>query len=183
MKLFAMMAALGLCALAPAAMGQDHPTTLAIGSAAPDFHLPAVDGRTYSLADFQDSRLLVVVFTAVHCPTAEVYEERIKKLVADYRGRGVAFAVIQPNSPKALRLDEMGYTDLGDSLDEMKVRAAHREFNFPFLYDGETQEVSLKYGPVATPHVFWNPALIVAKVRPPLTATGLALFAVEPLPS
>jgi thiol-disulfide isomerase/thioredoxin len=90
----------------------------------------------------------------VHCPTAEIYEDRIKKLVADYTGKGVAFVVIQPNSPKGLRLDEMGYTDLGDSLEEMKVRAEHRRFNFPFLYDGETQEISRKYGPVATPHVF-----------------------------
>jgi len=90
----------------------------------------------------------------VHCPTAEIYENRIKRLVADYAAKGVAFAVIQPNSPKGLRLDEMGYTDLGDSLEDMKVRANHRQFNFPFLYDGETQEVSRKYGPVATPHVF-----------------------------
>jgi peroxiredoxin len=131
-----------------------HPTPLAIGSPAPDFRLPGVDGKTYSLASFKNSKALVVIFTAVHCPTAEVYEGRIKKLAADYRERGVAFVVIQPNSPKALRLDEMGYTDLGDSLEEMKARAAHRQFNFPFLYDGESQEASRRYGPTATPHVF-----------------------------
>src|SRR5262249_42961410 len=74
--------------------------------------------------------------------------------VADYRGRGVGFVVIQPNSPKALRLDEMGYTDLGDSLADMKIRARHRQFNFPFLYDGDRQAVSRQYGPVATPHIF-----------------------------
>lgn len=133
---------------------EEHPATLVIGSSAPDFRLAAVDGKTYSLADFKDSKILVVIFTAVHCPTAEVYEGRIKKLVADYRDRGVAFVVIQPNSPKALRLDEMAYTDLGDSLEDMKFRAEYRHFNFPFLYDGETQEVARKYGPVATPHVF-----------------------------
>jgi thiol-disulfide isomerase/thioredoxin len=132
----------------------DHPAPLAIGSPAPDFSLPGVDGRTYTLASFKDAKALVVVFTAVHCPTAEVYEGRIKQLVADYTAKGVAFAVIQPNNAKALRLDEMGYTDLGDSLDDMKVRAEHRSFNFPFLYDGETQEASTKFGPVATPHVF-----------------------------
>ncbi|HEY2118074.1 MAG TPA: redoxin family protein [Candidatus Acidoferrum sp.] len=133
---------------------EEHPKTLAIGSPAPDFHLPGIDGKTYSLSDFKDSKVLVVIFTAVHCPTAEVYEGRIKKIVADYRDRGVAFVVIQPNSPKALRLDEMAYTDLGDSLDDMKIRAAYRQFNFPFLYYGEIQEVARKYGPVATPHVF-----------------------------
>jgi peroxiredoxin len=131
-----------------------HPAPLAIGSPAPDFHLPGIDGKTYSLDSFKDSKVLAVIFTAVHCPTAEIYESRIKQLVADYAPKGVAFVVIQPNSPKGLRLDEMGYTDLGDSLDEMKIRAGFRHFNFPFLYDGETQDVSRKYGPVATPHVF-----------------------------
>jgi thiol-disulfide isomerase/thioredoxin len=146
------LAAVALTAAAPAPA--DHPSPLAIGSAAPDFSLPGVDGQTYTLASFKDAKALVVVFTAVHCPTAEVYEGRLKQLVADYKGKGVAFAVIQPNNAKALRLDEMGYTDLGDSLEDMKVRAGHRAFNFPFLYDGETQETSAKYGPVATPHVF-----------------------------
>jgi peroxiredoxin len=132
----------------------DHPSPLAIGSDAPDFHLPGIDGKTYSLSAFKNSKILVVIFTAVHCPTAEVYEKRIKKLVADYSARGVGFVVIQPNSPRGLRLDEMGYTDVGDSLEEMKIRADYRRFNFPFLYDGETQETARKYGPTATPHVF-----------------------------
>ena len=132
----------------------DHPPPLAIGATAPDFSLPGVDGKTYTLASFKDAKALVVVFTAVHCPTAEVYEARLKQLVTDYTAKGVAFAVIQPNNAKALRLDEMGYTDVGDSLEDMKIRAEHRAFNFPFLYDGETQETSAKYGPVATPHVF-----------------------------
>ena len=48
----------------------------------------------------------------------------------------------------------MGYTDVGDSLEEMKLRAAYRHFNFPYLYDGETQKVSRAYGPSATPHLF-----------------------------
>ena len=131
-----------------------HPPPLAVGAPAPDFSLQGIDGKTYSLADFKAHKVLVVIFTAVHCPTAEVYEGRIKALVADYTPKDVAFVVIQPNNAKALRLDEMGYTDLGDSLEEMKIRAEHRQFNFPFLYDGDTQEVAAKYGPVATPHVY-----------------------------
>jgi peroxiredoxin len=146
----AFVAALGAAQI----VDTSHPAPLAIGSPAPDFQLPGIDGKTYSLESFKSSKVLAVVFTAVHCPTAEVYENRIKQLVADYTPKGVAFAVIQPNSPKGLRLDEMGYTDLGDSLEDMKVRAGHRHFNFPFLYDGETQEISRKYGPVATPHIF-----------------------------
>ena len=77
-----------------------QPEPLAIGSAAPDFSLPGVDGKTYSLASFKASKVLAVVFTAVHCPTAEVYEGRIKKLVADYEKRGVAFVAIQPNNAR-----------------------------------------------------------------------------------
>jgi peroxiredoxin len=128
--------------------------TLAIGAQAPDFKLPAVDGKTYSLKDFDSSKLLVVVFTCNHCPVAQLYENRIKKLATDYRDRGVALVAIQPNSPESVALSDMSYTDVGDSLSEMKVRAQYRQFNFPYLYDGETQAVSRQYGPVATPQVF-----------------------------
>jgi thiol-disulfide isomerase/thioredoxin len=98
--------------------------------------------------------LLVVVFTCNHCPTAQAYEERMKQLVTDYQARGVAFLAINPNSAAAVRFDEMGYTDLGDTFAEMKVRAAHMKFNFPYTDDGETQEVVTKFGALATPHVF-----------------------------
>ena len=108
-----------------------HPPPLAIGAPAPDFALPGIDGKTYSLASFKDHKVLVVIFTAVHCPTAEVYEARIKTLVTAYTPKDVAFVVIQPNNAKALRLDEMGYTDLGDSLEEMKLRAEHRAVQLP----------------------------------------------------
>jgi thiol-disulfide isomerase/thioredoxin len=127
---------------------------LEIGAQAPDFDLPAVDGRNYRLSDFADAKVLVIVFTANHCPTAQAYEDRIMKLVTDYKDKGVAVVAISPNDPLAVRLDELGYSDMGDSLEEMKLRAAERKFNFPYLYDGRTQSVSLKYGPVSTPHVF-----------------------------
>ncbi len=132
---------------------EPHPT-LAIGSPAPDFSLPGVDGKTHKLADYSGSKILVLVFTCNHCPTAQLYESRIKKLADDYRGRGVALVAIEPNNANAVRLDELGYTDVSDSLDEMKIRAAYRHFSFPYLYDGETQSVSRAYGPQATPHVF-----------------------------
>lgn len=154
MKPSALPLALALFVVPGLLTADDTPAPLAIGAAAPDFKLPGIDGKLHGLHDFDKSPVLVVMFTAVHCPTAEIYEGRMKKLVADYKDRGVAFVVIQPNSPKALRLDEMGYTDLGDSLEDMKLRSEYRHFNFPFLYDGETQEISRKYGPVATPHVF-----------------------------
>ncbi len=130
------------------------PQPLEIGSPAPDFSLPATDGRTYSLKDFAGARILVILFTCNHCPTAQAYEERIKQLAADYEPKGVAVVAISPNDPLSVRLDELGYTDLSDSFEEMKIRAQDKAFNFPYLYDGETSEASMKYGPQATPHVF-----------------------------
>jgi thiol-disulfide isomerase/thioredoxin len=131
-----------------------EPTPLAIGAAAPDFDLPGVDGRRYRLGDFADGKLLVVIFTCNHCPTAQAYEARIKQLVADYKDKQVRFVAISPNDPDALRLNELGYTDLSDTLEAMKIRAKDAGFNFPYLYDGETQQASRAYGPQATPHVF-----------------------------
>jgi peroxiredoxin len=128
--------------------------TLALGAAAPDFKLPGVDGRDWTLADFHASKALVIVFTCNHCPTAQAYEERLKKIVAEYQAKGVAVVAISPNDPKSVRLDELGYTDLSDTLEEMKLRARDRAFNFPYLYDGDREEVSRAYGPVATPHAF-----------------------------
>jgi peroxiredoxin len=139
---------------APVKLGPGSPKTLAIGSKAPDFNLPGVDGETHSLKEYDSAKVLAIVFTCDHCPVAEMYENRIKKIAADYKNKGVAVVAIQPNNPDAVGLEERGHTDLGDSLPEMKIRAAYRHFNFPYLYDGETQGVGKLYGPVATPHVF-----------------------------
>ncbi len=131
----------------------DHPV-LPLGSPLPDFKLPAVDGRDYTPADFAKAELFAVVFTSNHCPTAQAYENRLKRLVTEYQPRGVAFLAINPNNPEAVRLDEMGYTDLGDTFEEMKIRAADRRFNFPYANDGATQAVAGRFGAAATPHVF-----------------------------
>ncbi len=131
----------------------DFPT-LSVGAAAPDFNLPGIDGRNWSLRDFAGSKILVVTFTCNHCPTAQYYESRIKQIVTDYKDKGVALVAIMPNDPKSVRLDELGWSDVSDSFAEMKLRANDRQFNFPYLYDGETEGVSRAYGPVATPHVF-----------------------------
>ena len=136
------------------AQAADRVKTLDIGQSAPEFSLPGVDGKTYGLGDFADAKVLVVVFTCNHCPTAEAYEERIAGLATAYRDKGVALVAISPNDPLAVRLDELGYTDVGDSFEDMKIRAKDQEFEFPYLYDGENQKVSKAYGPVATPHVF-----------------------------
>ncbi|MCK5462675.1 MAG: redoxin domain-containing protein, partial [Bacteroidales bacterium] len=74
----------------------DHPT-LQIGQMAPDFLLPGIDGKDYSLKDFDDNKFLVILFTCNHCPTAQSYEDRIIQLVDDYQGKGVGFLAVSPN--------------------------------------------------------------------------------------
>lgn len=127
---------------------------LEIGAEAPGFDLPGIDGRNYSLADFEDYDILFVVFWANHCPTAQAYEDRLIEMVNKYRPEGVGFVAIAPNSPEAVSLSELGYSDLGDSFDDMIIRAADKGYSFPYLYDGDDHEASIQYGPVATPHVF-----------------------------
>ena len=148
-------ASIAACFLAAGLMAAPDPhPILPIGAPAPDFSLPGVDGKIHKLSDFKSSPILVVMFICNHCPTSQLYEGRVKKLVADYREKGVGFVAIQPNDPNAIQLSELGYTDVSDSLEEMKIRAAYRHFDFPYLYDGETQSVAQAYGPSATPHVF-----------------------------
>ncbi len=128
--------------------------TLELGAPAPKFKLPGVDGKQHSLNDYKKAKVLVIVFTCVHCPTAQAYEDRLMKVVEDYKSKGLQVVAISPNDPKSVRLDELGYTDLGDSLADMKTRAAYKKLNYPFLYDGDKEEISHAYGPTATPHAF-----------------------------
>lgn len=139
--------------LGPAWAQEPHPI-LALGSPAPNFELPGVDGAIHKLADYSSSPVLVVVFTCNHCPIAQMYERRITQLAADYKDRGVAVVAIQPNDPAAIRIDELDSSDVSDSLEEMKIRAEYKHLTYPYLYDGETQSVTRAYGPQATPHVF-----------------------------
>jgi len=143
-----------LMSLAVSAWGESNHPILAIGAAAPDFSLPGVDGKTHRLADYASSPVLVIVFTCNHCPIAQMYEQRIERLQADYRDRGVAVVAIQPNDPKAIRIDELDSSDISDTLEEMSMRVVYRHLTYPYLYDGQTQSATRAYGPQATPHVF-----------------------------
>lgn len=132
---------------------QTHPI-LAIGSIAPNFELPGIDGAIHKLSDYSTSPVLVVIFTCNHCPIAQMYERRIAQLSADYGDRGVSVVAIEPNDPKAITIDELDSSDISDSLEEMKIRAEYKHLTYPYLYDGETQSVTSAYGPQATPHAF-----------------------------
>ncbi|MCC5937304.1 MAG: redoxin domain-containing protein [Lunatimonas sp.] len=137
----------------PKVVAEKPIATLKPGDQAPDFDLPGIDGRNYTLADF-DGDVLVINFTCNHCPTAQAYEERFNKLVADYSSKGVDFLAISPNSPIAVLPEELGYTDLNDDFEAMKIRAKDMDYRFPYLYDGDEHHFSTLYGPTATPHVF-----------------------------
>jgi peroxiredoxin len=142
-----------ILALTASAEAAPHPI-LALGSPAPNFELPGVDGALHKLADYSSNPVLVVVFTCNHCPIAQMYERRIAQLAEDYKNRGVAVVAIQPNDPMAIRIDELDSSDISDTLDEMKIRAQYKHLTYTYLYDGATQSVTEAYGPQATPHVF-----------------------------
>ena len=76
------------------------------------------------------------------------------QLYQDFHPKGVEFVMISPNNPQAVCLEEIGYSDLGDSFEEMKIRAKDKKYPMPYLYDGEKQETAKAYGPTTTPHVF-----------------------------
>jgi len=154
LPLLALVVAAGSFVTGVAAAAPEAVKTLEIGAQAPDFSLPDVNGRVHKLAEYGQAKVLVVVFTCNHCPTAQAYEDRIARLAADYKDRGVILVAISPNDPKAVRLDELGYSDLNDSHGEMKIRARDKGFKFHYLYDGDKQAAAKAYGPIATPHVF-----------------------------
>src|SRR5580692_2193019 len=107
--------------------------TLSLGAKAPDFNLPGVDGKKYSLASFKDAKVLVLVFSCNHCPYVIGSEDRMIKFYADYAPKGVAMVAINSNETEIHPLD---------SFDHMVTRQKERGFKFPYLRD-ESQEVAL----------------------------------------
>lgn len=115
---------------------------LAIGEEAPSWDkLPGVDGKSYSLEDFSDAEIVVVVFTCNSCPYAVDYEDRIIALHEKYREEGVAVVAINVNTIPA------------DRFDMMQTRAEEKGFEYPYLYD-ESQQIAKAYGATYTPEFF-----------------------------
>jgi peroxiredoxin len=128
-------------------------TRMKIGDKAPDFRLLGIDGKHYTLADFK-GRFLMVVFLSNHCPVSHAAETRLLPMVREFKSKGLDVVAINPNSNQGLGIHELGYTKYTDSYEDMKKYAKDMDFPMPYLYDGDTQEVSKKYGVLATPHVY-----------------------------
>ncbi len=119
--------------------------TLGIGEQAPDFAgLPATDGKSYSLSDFADAKLLIVVFSCNHCPFIIGSEDRMIDLYATYKPKGVEMVAINSNEIENHPMD---------SFEHMVTRAAEKDFKFAYVRD-ESQEVALAYGALRTPHFY-----------------------------
>ena len=118
--------------------------TLPIGSRAPDFDLPATDGRNYKLADFVEAKLLVIAFSCNHCPYVIGSEDRMIRFCQDYVPRGVTMVAINSNETE---------NHPTDSFEHMVQRAAEKKFPFTYLRDA-TQDVALAYGALRTPHFY-----------------------------
>ena len=127
--------------------------TLSIGAQAPDFNLKGVDGKMHKLSDYK-SKVLAIVFNCNHCPTAQAYEPRLIKMVEDYKGKDFQLVVISSADPQAVRINELGYSLIGDGYEDMVKRAKDLKYNFPYLYDGDTQKATMAYGARCTPHIF-----------------------------
>jgi len=138
----------------PEVIPTGNPETLAIGASAPDFELPGVDEKMYKLSDFDVADVLMIVFTCNHCPDAQLAEPSLIQIVEDYKDKSFAMVAISSNNPRGLRPDELGFSVHGDSYADMQKHAVDNGFNFPYLYDGATQEVGRAYGGQSSPHCF-----------------------------
>ena len=122
----------------------EKPFTLQLGDAAPDFRLPATDGKSYGLGDFQSADILVIFFTCNHCPYVIGSDEQTRQTVEKFERYNVRFVAINSNSAN---------TYVEDDFDHMVERMEKEKFPWLYLHD-ESQKVVLDYGALRTPHFF-----------------------------
>ncbi len=118
--------------------------TLPLGAVAPDFTLPATDGRCYSLADFAGAKALVIFFTCNHCPFVIGSNEVTRRTAEKFASQGVVFVGINANSV---------LVHAEDSFKQMIAVMAHEQYPWTYLRD-ESQQVALAYGALRTPHFY-----------------------------
>lgn len=132
------------------------------GSSAPDFTLPATDGRRYALADVRGSNGTLIAFICNHCPYVRAIRERLVRDARELQALGVGVAAISSN-------DAVAYPE--DSFDNMRRTAAEWGLPFPYLYD-ESQQVARAYGAVCTPDFFGYDAELKLRYRGRLDSSG-----------
>lgn len=120
------------------------PFTLSLGASAPDFSLPATDGKCYSLKDFADAKVLVIFFTCNHCPFVIGSNAVTRRTAERYKDQGVVFVGINANSI---------LVHAGDSFKQMIAEMAREQFPWTYLRD-ESQAVAFAYGALRTPHFY-----------------------------
>lgn len=125
-------------------MAQTPSTMLDLGTPAPDFRLPGVDGRSVSRDDFKSSAALLVMFVCNHCPYVKHIQKGLVQFAKDYQPKGLAIVAISSN-------DVANYPD--DSPEKMKEEARNAGYTFPYLYD-ESQAVAKAYRAACTPDFF-----------------------------
>jgi peroxiredoxin len=133
----------------------------AFGRPAPDFALPGVDGRVWTLQDCRGDKGLLVMFICNHCPYVKAVRERIVRDCRELLGHGIRSVAIMANDPT-------DYPE--DSFDNMRRIATELDFPFPYLFD-ETQAVARAYGAVCTPDFFGHDAALGLQYRGRLDAS------------
>lgn len=119
-------------------------TMLPLGTKAPDFSLPNVDGRTVSLSNCRGSKGTLVAFICNHCPFVIHIRSEFAKFAREYQAKGIGVVAINSN-------DSVKYPD--DAPDKMAAEAAAAGYEFPYLFDG-TQSVAKSYHAACTPDLF-----------------------------
>lgn len=137
-----LIAAVSCIALTNAVQAAKFNKKVDVGQQAPDFEgLAGIDGKSHSLGDYKDSKVVILIFTGSECPSAQSCVDRFKQIQREYAEQGVQVIAI------------CSTVDEAQSLDKMKQYATDREFNFPYLSD-VTQEAAKAYGATCTPHAF-----------------------------
>jgi thiol-disulfide isomerase/thioredoxin len=127
---------------------------LSIGRPAPEFRLIGTDGIAHASSDWKASSVFVVAFLCNHCAESQLYEARLNKLAQDYAKKGVSVVAIQSSNPNAFSDEDLAWSDVGETLADMKERATFRKFSFPYLYDGDTGATAVAFGATVAPSVY-----------------------------
>lgn len=119
----------------------------------PSFKLKATNGEIYSQSDFNDKKVLGIVFLSNHCKVSQLFQNHLIALTRKY-SEDVVIIAVSPNYEQSILPDELAYSDLGDSFQDMVKRANRMKYNFPYLHDGDNQNLTKEIGAKITPTIY-----------------------------